>query len=418
MKKKCIFLTLLFLIVFILFSKFKYKNEKEPDTGKQTETSNYEESTQLVAEIKPTIKLAKRIDAKETIPDSYNTGTNGELSDFLTLYPDAYINNNLVYITKKFVEEYGNEISNFVLKDYGIYFKEPIGDFKISNAKFSGNQNLSYAVQLTNDYVKAGNTVTVENCEGSYYNAAFNTGMNFKFVNCYIHDMYQDAFKADTNVSIQNCYVRGCGLSKDSHADGVQVASNTKEEINIEIRNTRFEQPFIAKKYYENSCVFIKLEEEGYGKISLSDLYLNGGNYSFYILQNQDKEYTNMQYEINNIKIGDSARYGKREIKVDIPEQSEIQNVNQLYVTSVFEQDGKVYVSVTNDSMESRTLKIVTEKEEKEFEVDRCWDGTSTEASDNEVQSFDQLFEIDPSEVIRCYEGDTLIGQFQFWEEN
>ena len=151
MKKKCIFLTLLFLIVFILFSKFKYKNEKEPDTGKQTETSNYEESTQPVAEIKSTIKLAKRIDAKETIPDSYNTGTNGELSDFLILYPDAYINNNLVYITKKFVEEYGNEISNFVLKDYGIYFKEPIGDFKILNAKFIGNQNLSYAVQLTND---------------------------------------------------------------------------------------------------------------------------------------------------------------------------------------------------------------------------------------------------------------------------
>ena len=159
----------------------------------------------------------------------------------------------------------------------------------------------------------------------------------------------------------------------------------------FDFRYTRFEQPFIAKKYYENSCVFIKLEEEGYGKISLSDLYLNGGNYSFYILQNQDKEYTNMQYEINNIKIGDSARYGKREIKVDIPEQSEIQNVNQLYVTSVFEQDGKVYVSVTNDSMESRTLKIVTEKEEKEFEVDRCWDGTSTEASDNEVQSFQKV---------------------------
>ena len=92
MKKKCTFLTLLFLIVFILFSKCKYKNEKEPDTGKQTETSNYEESTQPVAEIKSTIKLAKRIDAKETIPDSYNTGTNGELSDFLTLYPDAYQN--------------------------------------------------------------------------------------------------------------------------------------------------------------------------------------------------------------------------------------------------------------------------------------------------------------------------------------
>ena len=207
---------------------------------------------------------------RKSIPDMYNTGTNGELTDFMSLYPDAVINNKLVYITDEFVNKYGNEIGNFVLEGYGLYFKDPVGDFKISNAKFIGNTGLHYAVQLANPYMASGNTVTIENCEGSYYNAAFNTGRNFKFINCYIHDMYQDAFKADNNITIDNCYVKGCGLSSDSHADGVQVSSTGgEEEIKIEITNKRFEQPFIKGNYYENSCVFIKLTQSAFGNITL-----------------------------------------------------------------------------------------------------------------------------------------------------
>lgn len=363
--------------------------------------------------------FAQRTDASTVIPDVYNTGASGELKDFTTLYPDAVINNKLIYITQAFVNEYGNEIGNFVLEGYGLYFKDPVGNFKISNAKFIGDISISYAIQLTNTYLAGsnGNIVTVENCEASYYKSAFNNGRCFKFIKCYVHDMYQDAFKADNLVTIDSCYVQGCGLSSDSHADGVQVSSTgTSETINIEIMNTRFEQPFITGKYYENSCVFIKFTKSASGKITLSNLYMNGGNYSLYILQATGNDYSNMQYQINNVRIGSSARYGQVMIDSNVLGDKDIQEINQLYVGSVFKQNGKLYVSVTNDSSEARTLRIVTDKEEKEFMVERCWDGTSQDSVEYSTIPVDRLFELNSASTVTCYDGENMIGVFQFSE--
>lgn len=363
--------------------------------------------------------FAQRTDASTVIPDVYNTGASGELKDFTTLYPNASINGKLIYITQAFVNEYGNEIGNFVLEGYGLYFKDPVGNFKISNAKFIGDISISYAIQLANTYLAGsnGNIVTVENCEASYYKSAFNNGRCFKFIKCYVHDMYQDAFKADNLVTIDSCYVQGCGLSSDSHADGVQVASTgTSETIKIDITNTRFEQPFITGKYYENSCVFIKFTKSASGKITLSNLYMNGGNYSLYILQATGNDYSNMQYQINNVRIGSSARYGKTTIDSNVLGDKDIQEMNQLYVGSVFKQNGKLYVSVTNDSSEARTLRIVTDKEEKEFMVERCWDGTSQDSVEYSTIPVDRLFELNSASTVTCYDGENMIGVFQFSE--
>ena len=363
--------------------------------------------------------FAQRTDASTVIPDVYNTGASGELKDFTTLYPNASINGKLIYITQAFVNEYGNEIGNFVLEGYGLYFKDPVGNFKISNAKFIGDISISYAIQLTNTYLAGsnGNIVTVENCEASYYKSAFNNGRCFKFIKCYVHDMYQDAFKADNLVTVDSCYVQGCGLSSDSHADGVQVSSTgTSETINIEIMNTRFEQPFITGKYYENSCVFIKFTKSASGKITLSNLYMNGGNYSLYILQATGNDYSNMQYQINNVRIGSSARYGQVMIDSNVLGDKDIQKINQLYVGSVFKQNGKLYVSVTNDSSEARTLRIVTDKEEKEFMVERCWDGTSQDSVEYSTIPVDRLFELNSASTVTCYDGENMIGVFQFSE--
>ncbi len=366
--------------------------------------------------------FAQRTDASTVIPDVYNTGASGELKDFTTLYPNASINGKLIYITQAFVNEYGNEIGNFVLEGYGLYFKDPVGNFKISNAKFIGDISISYAIQLTNTYLAGsnGNIVTVENCEASYYKSAFNNGRCFKFIKCYVHDMYQDAFKADNLVTIDSCYVQGCGLSSDSHADGVQVKSTgTSETIKIDITNTRFEQPNIKGKHYENSCVFIKYDQAASGKITLSNLYMNGGNYSLYILQAAGKDYSNMQYQIDNVRIGSSARYGKTSIgssAVGNLVTKDIQEINQLYVGSVFKQNGKLYVSVTNDSSEARTLRIVTDKEEKEFMVERCWDGTSQDSVEYSTIPVDRLFELNSASTVTCYDGENMIGVFQFSE--
>lgn len=422
-KKKWVFIVFLIIVLFLCVQLNKHKiyrvvksiyHEHNISKIRKSDTtiSNDEKNNTEMSK-----KIAQRTDGIAAIPDMYNTGTNGELTDFMSLYPDAVINNKLVYITDEFVNKYGNEIGNFVLEGYGLYFKDPVGDFKISNAKFIGNTGLHYAVQLANPYMASGNTVTIENCEGSYYNAAFNTGRNFKFINCYIHDMYQDAFKADNNITIDNCYVKGCGLSSDSHADGVQVSSTGgEEEIKIEITNTRFEQPFIKGNYYENSCVFIKLTQSAFGNITLSNLYMNGGNYSFYILQKEENDYSNMQYQINNVRIGSSARYGQVMIDSNVLGDKDIQEINQLYVGSVFEQNGKLYVSVTNDSLEDHTLRIVTDKEEKEFMVERCWDGTSQDSVEYSTIPVDRLFELNSASTVTCYDGENTIGVFQFSE--
>ena len=424
-KKKWVFIVFLIIVLFLCVQLNKHKiyrvvksiyHEHNISKIRKSDTtiSNDEKNNTEMSK-----KIAQRTDGIAAIPDMYNTGTNGELTDFMSLYPDAVINNKLVYITDEFVNKYGNEIGNFVLEGYGLYFKDPVGNFKISNAKFIGDISISYAIQLTNTYLAGsnGNIVTVENCEASYYKSAFNNGRCFKLIKCYVHDMYQDAFKADNLVTIDSCYVQGCGLSSDSHADGVQVASTgTSETINIEIMNTRFEQPFITGKYYENSCVFIKFTKSASGKITLSNLYMNGGNYSLYILQATGNDYSNMQYQINNVRIGSSARYGKTTIDSNVLGDKDIQEMNQLYVGSVFKQNGKLYVSVTNDSSEARTLRIVTDKEEKEFMVERCWDGTSQDSVEYSTIPIDRLFELNSASTVTCYDGENMIGVFQFSE--
>ena len=123
-----------------------------------------------------------------------------------------------------------------------------------------------------------------------------------------------------------------------------------------------------------------------------------------------------MQYQINNVRIGSSARYGQVMIDSNVLGDKDIQEINQLYVGSVFEQNGKLYVSVTNDSLEDHTLRIVTDKEEKEFMVERCWDGTSQDSVEYSTIPVDRLFELNSASTVTCYDGENMIGVFQFSE--
>ena len=357
--------------------------------------------------------IATRLDMNYNIPDKYNTGTNGELTDFLELYPNAKISNNIIYIDNNFVKTYGNSIGNFKLTDKTLYFKDNIGDFNISNANFIGNEKTYYAVQTTQNFLSNNCTLTLTNCEGSYFKAAFCNGMNTHLYNCQIHDMYQDGIKCIYNVIVENCYVNTCGMDPSSHADGIQISSNNTENLGtIFVKNSRFEQPNVKDKYTENACVFLKLDKSSSGHVNFENLILNGGNYTMYLLH-MSTNYSNLTYNMSNILFGNASKYGNISTNINNLTTNEFSQLNKLYICSVFKKNDKVYVSVSNDTNQERILKIVTENETKEVSIEKTWDG-NTISNSFQNNGIDVLIELKDCNSVKCYDENRLIGEFSF----
>ena len=176
-----------------------------------------------------------------------------------------------------------------------------------------------------------------------------------------------------------------------------QIENNTAE-VTVHIYNCRFDQPYTSGNT-ENAAIFAKCKDVNI-ILDVQKCYATGGNYTIYAL---DSETTKVSGKVECV-IGCSSWYGIANI-ADGVEQNAV-SASSLLVSTV--QNGKLYV--TNYTNKDRTLKIVTDIEEKTVAIPK-----SSTYDENHTPEFSEY----PYNVaveypagaswVKCYKNDNLI---------
>lgn len=334
------------------------------------------------------------------IPDMYNTGIESNVV-LQEVTPATISGATRLQMTQQIVDNYCD--ANGVVKNYhfnGIYvdFNKSITQtVTFRNCKFTGDGNMTYAVAVSAYGIDKG--IIFENCEFSHYKSAVVSGTwKVTFDKCYVHDMMQDAFKINrSDVYLKNSYVHSLGIDTTSHADGVQIENNDAE-VTVHIYNCRFDQPHTSSNT-ENAAIFAKCKGTNI-ILDVQKCHATGGNYTIYAL---DGETAKVSGKVECV-VGCSSRYGIANI-ADSVEQNVV-SAGSLLVSTV--QNGKLYA--TNYTNKERTLKIVTDIEEKTVTIPKSSTYDENHAQEFSMYPFNVLVEyLAGAKWVKCYENDNLI---------
>ena len=334
------------------------------------------------------------------IPDMHNTGVENSIQ-MKEINTSSLSGTTRLQMTQQIADTYCN--SSGVIEGYhfnGIYvdFNKTITQaVTFKNCKFTGDDKMAYAVAVSAYGTNKG--IIFENCEFSHYKSAIASGdWKATFDKCYVHDMMQDAFKINrSDIYIKNSYMHSLGTDTTSHADGVQIENNIAE-VTVHIYNCRFDQPYTSGNT-ENAAIFAKCKDANI-ILDVQKCYATGGNYTIYAL---DSKTAKVSGKIECV-VGCSSRYGIANI-ADGVEQNVVSS-NSLLVSTI--QNGKLYV--TNYTNNDRTLKIVTDIEEKTVTIPKSstYDGNHTQAFSEYPYNVAAEYSAGASWV-KCYENGNLI---------
>ena len=340
------------------------------------------------------------ISDKVVIPDMYNTGIESNVV-LQEVTPDALSGATRLQVTQQVADNFCDSdgvISNYHFNGIYVDFNKSITQtVTFRNCKFAGDGNIAYAVAVS--AYGTGNGIIFENCEFSHYKSAVSSGTwKATFDKCYAHDMMQDAFKINrSDIYLKNSYIHSSGIDATSHADGVQIENNTAE-VTVHIYNCRFDQPHTSSNA-ENAAIFAKCKDANI-ILDVQKCYATGGNYTIYAL---NSETAKMSGKVECV-IGCSSRYGIANI-ADSVEQNVV-SAGSLLVSTV--QNGKLYV--TNYTNKERTLKIVTDIEEKTVTIPKSPTYSENHAQEFSMYPFNTLVEFSAgAKWVKCYENDVLI---------
>ncbi|MBE5873480.1 MAG: leucine-rich repeat domain-containing protein [Lachnospiraceae bacterium] len=202
-------------------------------------------------------------------------------------------------------------------------------------------------------------------------------GSNATFEACRFGGTYKDALVPYRNVSVNNSFFCDMGSSDPAgggvHTDATQIyGEKNLDVINVHYNNCRFEVPTMREDINTatvNACIMLQLEYSDGDNITFTDCTLNGGGYSMYASSKNGRTYKNVKFD--NINIGCTRVYGP--VYPTVCEGitlNNVQNTNSLYVGSVWKDNGKTYVSVTNDTNLDRTLVVFADGNVYEFLVE------------------------------------------------
>lgn len=290
--------------------------------------------------------------------------------------------------------------------------------------------------------VREPHTITFVNCRFPYltfsnklrhtvrwkfYHCTFTDGVavsNAEFYDCQFgSDAAAADVQCDYDTLFENCffwygndYVGGRGL----HADGIQI-SGIKDDLagNISLHNCVFEIIYLKKggesghpnQDIVNACIMIQPDYGPVDNVLVEDCYVNGGGYTVYC-HPRAASITNVNFR--NMTYGCSMRW-RGVLYPKTPEVygwENVQEANALRVGSVWNENGTIQVSVTNDTNQSRTLKIVTNLGTTEVNIPACpkYDQLSIDTLFSDLP-FNLLTQIDAEGVqwVQCYEGGKLL---------
>ena len=251
------------------------------------------------------------------------------------------------------------------------------------------------------------------NCSVRYF-----SGSEATFDKCFFGGSCYDGMNPLRNVTVRDSYFAGYPQSNDmgKHSDAMHVFGKTDIDAeNILFQNCRIEMPMIKERKgstgYINACLMVALEYSNARNLLFEDCILNGGGYSLYALDSDGKwKLENIVFR--NISLGSGHLYGDIYPKVaDGVLFDNLYDTEKLYVASVWKSsEGKIHLSVSNDTAEDKTLLIVTENGRQEIAIPSK--ATSEAAGAMEYYDLAIDMEIVPEDTesgwVVCYDGEEV----------
>lgn len=338
------------------------------------------------------------------IPDKYNTGAIEPNGGFTNIPEDSLTLNDVLFL------EYNNgyKLDLFYRNKTieGAVIFENV-DFKTNFTDYNSCKIEDRNIKLVFNNCKFDDILTppgeskveyeFNNCTIKHF-----AGSNATFNRCRIGDSYKDGLNPYHDVTVNDCYFVNLSTAINSdteyHTDGTQIFGRTNVIAeNIKYNNCRFEMPQLA---YENSrinaCFMLQLEFSDGKNISFDNCKLNGGGFAIYC--RALKGFTFSDVNISNVKIGAANRFGF--FYNDISEGANIDYnsvvaTQNLYVGTVYKNDEKIYLSVTNDTNQDRILRVFTSSGEKyDYNIKACPTYEQIGNMEFEEFPFDQLIEV------------------------
>lgn len=336
------------------------------ENSKKEETLNFYTDESIIEEENNSDILFKDIIKRDEdykiIPDRYNCGAKGELqkvgaSDMvsgITLKESGGINSFDFYYRNTEIEGTislsGYDFSDYIVAVYNADNIDREITLVFENCNF-------YIFRSLSNYPKVN--LIFKNCT---FNSFYGSCAEFEY--CKFGDSFMDGIVPFHDVSVKNSYISNLS-SKDTdgtgaHTDGTQIYG--KEGIdanNIHFEHCRYEVPCIPGTNMINACIMLQMEFSNGIDITFNDCICNGGGYTIYATKKDKgfKYYENVK--ISNIQVGQSMKYGS--IYPTISENVEVSNlyeIDSLYVASVWKENGKTHLSVTNDTLKDRILAV------------------------------------------------------------
>jgi hypothetical protein len=136
---------------------------------------------------------------------------------------------------------------------------------------------------------------------------------NWTAIRINMHDITFDGMKMSSNARLQDSWIHGPKPSSDSHWDGVQVQNG--------VVNTVITGNFIdASGPGTNSALFLcpDIGPSTNGPLTVTGNWLDGGNYTVFILDGANGKYFISNISVTNNRFGHAAQYGPTDINVPV----------------------------------------------------------------------------------------------------
>lgn len=403
------------------------------------------ELTEIQGAANDTVQIHETTDDILVLPDKYNTGCHGSLKKIETIKTENLdkIAPGLKLIRND--DAYKFNFSYTGLAD-GEYVIENI-DFSEKSFRFLGETK--YNIHITFNNCKfssfmcgAGVKATLNNCSAARINA-----QDVICNNCQFGHTFSDPIKAANNSYFNNCYITDLQyafIDSDpnavSHIDGVQISGNLpnknagetdgKPVENIHFSNCRFEIPtyYVSanNKATMNDCIFIQNEYSEVKNVTFENMVTNGANLqiSIHRYQNEnEKKSFPMKHmlsniSLKNIRLGEGSILGPMADMDSFVNMDNISVTDSLYIGSVWKDTNGIHISVTNDTLRSRKLTIVTDQEVKTLYIPAFPNPKETNAASSSYTytSFpiDKHYAINGSKYIVCYDTTDAPKQIRF----
>ena len=366
----------------------------------------------------------------QVIPDKYNTGLTDETMLTLVQSPGTY--QGVSYVRYNDDTRLKVNVQNLMKSKNSVL---------IENMDFS-----RFQLNFVNEAVDTEKTITFRNCKfGSFQCGQPESLISYEFENCEFQRFYgsnahmnycrfggsyKDGINPFVNVTVENSFFADMAYFLESgtaHTDGIQVYGYKGVDVHdIVIRNCRFEIPAIpmsSNKAYVNACLFLCLEFSNGDGITVDNCILNGGGFCIYT--NAKSPYTLKNVSLTNLRVGEGHRYGIgfNNIAPGTASYSNIDYLDSLYAASVWKTAGETHVSVTNDTGDQRTLRVLTNLGTYDYVIDGCpsYDSVVPDSLTYEDYPFDLDITVPGSpDWLICYDvtgGDKKQIRFVNWTE-